>query len=65
MYLRPRPGQGQPPWMWNRLRDNRISAHRAASAKTHIGLLSPLLKAEGELLEPRGNIFEGGIVRVI
>ena len=66
MYHRPGPGQGQPPWMLNRLRDVLISAHRAVSATHHIGGLAPLLKARGEGFQPRGNIFhQGQALRVI
>ena len=58
MCVRPGPGQGQPPWMWNRLRDNLISSHRAASAKAHIGASAALLKARGKHFQTIGNLFQ-------
>ena len=44
--------------MWNRLRDNLISAHKAASATAYIGASAALLKARGKLFQTICNLFE-------
>lgn len=58
MWIGPGPGQGQPPRICNRLRDNAEARTKQYPSPTYLGGWSPILKVIGERFDPGGKLLD-------